>query len=414
MQKDLARFGLSIPGGEQSGRRGGLGVYYPAKNIDGVSVKKEEHDLLVTTPLSRPTVPPRDTSLRNHVEQVVMSMPAADIEDVLDEDGDLPIRHSLLKKHGRVKMKTSHKDAHIYFFAHWVLSLMQHPDLDTVSEDVIGWWAKATWQPGLADKLGLRKILLGEHCRSDSIATSDPDEILQPEQSLDNEIDLVQMSSTSSTTRTPQTPAPASRISSEAKAALTSPDAMTVPPLYAYIQPNPTESSPQPLIHRADTTAHLLNISLRLAKLSAAETSSPHAFTTKNLSATKMGQQSRVNEPDSLIAENVTIDTRVNIRESVIGAGSTIGSGARLTRCLVMENVSIGDNVTLTGCVLGRGCNIPGGDAKDKDKTRLTDCEVQNAFVVEWGTEAKGKEFVHFEAMEDEEYDDQDEDDEDE
>lgn len=394
----------STPGGEQSDRRGGLGVYYPAKNIEGVSVKKEEHDLLATTSLTPPTVPPRQGSLRPNVEQVVMSMPAANVDDVLDPDGDLPIRHSLLQKHGRVKLKSTHKDAHVYFFAHWVLQMMQNPDLDTVSEDVIGWWAKAQWQPGLADKLGLRPILATDT----STPIPDTDDRLAQKQ-LDGEIDLQEMSSTSSapapSASHPTTPA--SRVSTAAETAHTQTPHLPIPPLYAYIQPIPTDTCPQPLIHRADTTAHLLNISLHLAKQSPNE--SPQSHATKNLSATKMGPQSRVNEPDSLIAENVAIDARVSIRESVVGSGSSIASGARLTRCVVMENVSVGPNVTLTGCVLGKGCSIPGGDVKDKDKTRLTDCEVQNGFVVEWGTEAKGREFVHFEALEDDGFGDGDE-----
>ena len=57
-------------------------------------------------------------------------------------------------------MLSSHRDAHIYVFPTWVMDMInQNEHFDSIGEDVVGWWAKAGWQEGLADKLGLREIL---------------------------------------------------------------------------------------------------------------------------------------------------------------------------------------------------------------------------------------------------------------
>jgi len=254
---------------------------------------------------------------------------------------------------------------------------MKNETFDSVAEDVLGWWAKAGWQDGLGDKLGLRDVLEDGHATPDA-------EDMMASSSLDfeEEVDLVAMSSTSVSIK-PAEPA-------EPK---TTESPLSVPPILAHVQPNPTETLQQSLIRRVDTPALLLSVSLRLAKLpstseaaATGSTASAFAHQAKIAHANMIQKQSRVTEVDSLVAENVTIESRVNIKESVIGVGCTIGSGSRLTRCLLMEGAVVGENVTLTGCILGRRCKIEGGGPKDEDKTRLTDCEVQGGFVVEWGS----------------------------
>lgn len=381
-------------GGEKSGRRGGLGVWYPTKGLEGVSTKGEETDFIATTPLPPSAVPSPEGSLRPNVEKLVLSIPTSTVKDITEEQKSFPIRHGLLKRHGRVKMKMSHRDAHIYFFPYWIKEMMRKNEtFDSVAEDVLGWWAKAGWQDGLADKLGLRDVL------QDGAATPDAEDMMMASSMNfgEEEVDLASMSSTSVRSKSAAThrrfsDAFASRVPDSAK-----PDAdqkLTVPPILAYVQPAQSESSPQSLIRRVDTSALLLSISLRLAKLpsmnEAATTgtqASAFAHQAKVAHADMIEKQSRVSEADSLVAENVTIQGRVNIKESVIGVGCTIGTGARLTRCLLMEGAVVGDYVTLTGCILGRRCKVEGGAPKDEDKTRLTDCEVQGGYVVEWGSE---------------------------
>lgn len=383
-------------GGEKSGRRGGLGVWYPTKGLEGVSTKGEETDFIATTPLPPSSVPSPEGSLRLNVEKLVLSIPTSTVKDITEEQKSLPIRHSLLKRHGRIKMKTSHRDAHIYFFPYWIKEMMKkNEDFDSVAEDVLGWWAKAGWQDGLADKLGLRDIL------DDGTTTPDADDMMASSMNFgEEEVDLASMSSTSVRRQTAAPPrcfsdAFASRVPSFNKPGSSDELSLTVPPILAYVQPAQSETSPQSLIRRVDTSALLLSISLRLAKLpsiteSTAAGSSPSAFAhqAKVAHADMIEKQSRVTEADSLVAENVTIEGRVNIKESVIGVGCKIGTGSRLTRCLLMEGAVVGDYVTLTGCILGRRCKVEGGAPRDEDKTRLTDCEVQGGYVVEWGSKS--------------------------
>lgn len=385
-------------GGEKSGRRGGLGVWYPTKGIEGVSTKGEETDFIATTPLPPSSVRPPEGSLRPNVEKLVLSIPTSTVKDITEEKKSFPIRHGLLKRLGKIKMKTSHRDAHIYFFPYWIKDLLRkNEDFDSVAEDVLGWWAKAGWQDGLGDKLGLRDVL------EDGQNTPDADDMMASSMQFEEEVDLAGMSSTSVHNKSVPPTARrssdefASRVSNSAKPQIdtSAQPSLTIPPILAYVQPAQTESYTQALIRRVDTSALLLSISLRLAKLqsvseAAAAGVAPSTFAhqSKVAHADMIQTQSRVTEGDSLVAENVTIGSRVNIKESVIGVGCTIGGGSRLTRCLLMEGAIVGENVTLTGCILGRRCMVRGGTAKDEDKTRLTDCEVQNEYILEWGSKS--------------------------
>jgi len=381
-------------GGEKSGRRGGLAVWYPTKGLEGVSQKGDETDLVATTPLPRPAVPAPEGHLGPYVEKLVLSIPTSTVKDITEEQKSFPLRHALLRQHGKIKIKTSHRDAHVYFLPFWVKDMIrENEEFDSLSEDVIGWWAKAGWQQGLAEKLNLRKVL------SDAPSAQDADDLMMASSmQLDEEVDLAAMSTTSMSQPTPSslTPSPdtfASRVPGNLQTDDEPQDTLIVPPILAYVQPPLTDPTNQPLIRRVDTSSLLLSISLRLAKLpSVAEatatgaTPSPFAHAAKVAHPDMIQQQTRVSEVDSLVAENVTIGSRVNIKESVIGVGCSIGSGARLTRCLLMEGCTVGENVTLTGCILGKRSKIEGGGPKDEDKTRLTECEVQPGYVVKWGS----------------------------
>jgi translation initiation factor eIF-2B subunit gamma len=372
-------------GGEKLGRRGGLGVWYETKG-EG-SKKGEETDFIATTPLPTSTVPPPADSLRRHISSLVYSIPTDTLKDITEEKKTFPIRHSLIRKHARIKMLTTYRDAHIYFFPYWVAELIKRNEkFESISEDVLGWWAKAGWQEGLGNKLGLPQIFDGE---SEAFSPTGS-------QVVEEEIDVSKFSTTYSGgmrengTKTPTTLASrvlaSASIPESAKSLVDS--NVTVPSILAYVQPSsPTE----PLIRRVDTAHLLLTISLRLAKLpsieeAGKESASPFAHQHKVANKHAIPKRCRVEAENSLLAENVTIEEKTNIKECVIGYNCKIGEGARLLRCLLMENVEVGPNVQLTDCILGRRCKIEGGDAKDSDKTVLKECEVQDGQVIEWGS----------------------------
>ena len=422
--------------------KSGMGVFYPTQGLEGISHKKDETDFIATVALPQPPVPAPSGSLRPDVEELVTSMPTDTLRDLIEEDSSksLKIRQSLVAKHGRVKMKTKHRDAHVYIFPQWVKELAaKNEKFDSISEDVLGWWAKATWQDGLGSKLGLDEILGDKGAES-----SNEDDLAAGE-----EIDISNMSSTKSSKQAVSLNDNATAFASRVNSTLSPPSSQHTnpPPFLAYVQPSlpSTVTAPNathPLIRRIDTSAALLNASLYLAKQS--QPSHPLAHEHKIHPTANVGMQARISTEDSLVAENVKIGMRCNVKESIIGPNCEIGANARLTRCLLMDGCTVGEGVQLTGCIVGRRARIEGmkpveqpaenlfaegekgekekaakpkkkkgGDADgEDDRTKLTECEVAPGFVVEAGTVSKGEKLMAFDTEGDFD-DDDDEDDED-
>lgn len=383
-------------GGERGGRRGGLGVWYQTKG-EG-SVKGEETDFVATASIEPPIVPPSEGSLRPNIANLVYSTPTDTLNDITEEKKSFPIRHSLIRKHGRIKMLTTYRDAHVYFFPHWVLDMVNcNAKMDSISEDVVGWWAKAGWQDGLGDKLGLREIFEGPEDKEGESSS-------HYSGLIEEDIDLRNLSTTwKSDLRNGAKPQPqtslASRVPDSKSRNLQAPAAkrkLKIPPMLAYIHPpEPTA----PLIRRVDTAALLLSVSLRLAKLESVEevgrtASSPFAHAHKIAFPGGVAQRCTVTKADCLLAENVTVEEKAVVKESVVGVNCHIKSGARLTRCVLMDGAIVGEGCQLTGCILGRRCQIG-------RKSTLKECEVQEGNVVPEETEAKNEKFMVFEGLDD-------------
>lgn len=408
-------------GGEQGGRRGGLGVYYQTRDREE-SVKGEVTDFVATAPLEQDEAPavchPIDgpASIRFGLSRLVLSMPMDTLKEKMEEDKGLLIRHSLVKKHAQVKMLTSYRDAHIYVLPYWVKDMARlNEKFENVSEDLVGWWAKSGWQAGLGEKLHLREIFEPERQQEGDTVDNDGE-------SLEEEIDLKAMSTTKSgagtssdaitntntTTTAEFTPPPGlprttSSLEAAAAAAKRSSKPLTVPPMLAYVHSSMPSA---PLVRRVDNAAILLSTSLRLAKLESVEetgraAASPFAHNHKIAYAGGIAQRCTVTKADCLLAENVTVEEKCVVKESVIGANCRIASGARLTRCLVMDGAVVGERCQLTGCIIGRRSKIG-------RESSLKDCEVQDGNVVEDETDAKNEKFMVFEGFDDDGDDDDD------
>lgn len=407
-------------------RKGALAVFYPTHGLEGISHKNDETDFIATVPLPRPTVPAAQGSLRPDVESLVMHVPKDSLKDSIEEDnGVFKLRVQLTQKYGRVKLKMKHRDAHVYIFPKWVKDYAaRNPRFDSISEDVLGWWAKAQWQNGLGEKLGMDEVFSQS---PDSPASDDLESsqhMMQDDDDEDDASDAAQLS----TTKVSSLPIRSAKTFASRVGSITPPIStpFDVPSLQAYIQPNPTPSTP--LIRRVDTSPALLSISLHIAKQPATHSL---AHEHKIHPSATVGLQTRITQEDSLIAENVAIGIRCAIKESVIGANCEIGNNVRLTRCLLMDGVVVGDGVQLTGCVVGRRARIEGpkpaeveiegkgkeaeGKAKSKkkvdddddEKTKLTECEVAPNFVVKAGTESKGEKMMaELEGMDEDDEDD--------
>ncbi|GAD97679.1 eukaryotic translation initiation factor subunit eIF2B-gamma, putative [Paecilomyces variotii No. 5] len=394
-------------GGEKGGRRGGLGVWYQTKDREE-SVKGEVTDFVATAPLEpdeAPVVyPPTDgpVSIRFGLSKLVLAMPMDSLKEKMEDNKGLLLRHSLIKRNAQVKMLTTYRDAHIYVFPYWVKEMARSNErFESVSEDLVGWWAKAEWQKGLADKLGFREILEGKDDGTGESGSHDDD-------SHEEEIDLQAMTTTKAGSRPPigqlgvQEPHDelrfASRVNSSIDATPNSSDKgdLVVPPILAYVHPSQPSA---PLIRRVDNSALLLSVSLRLAKLESIEevgrtAASPFAHSQKIAYPAGVAQRCTVTKGDCLLAENVTVEEKCVIKESVIGANCHIASGARLTRCLIMDGAVVGERCQLTGCVVGRRSKIG-------RESVLKDCEIQDGNIVPDETDAKNEKFMVFQGLED-------------
>jgi translation initiation factor eIF-2B subunit gamma len=382
-------------GGEKSGRRGGLGVWFQTKSE--TSVKGEETDFIMTTALERPIVPPPEGSLRKNIQRLVYSVPTDTLRDITSENESLPIRHGLIRKHGKLSIRNTYRDSHIYLFPHWVLDMINKNDsMDSISEDVVGYWAKAGWQDGLGEKMGLREVFEGP---------AGADSSSQQSATIEDEIDIESLSTTYTSSKKQRKASVSSgkEMSGGIEAIIATDKpvkdkhSLVVPSMLAYIHPSDDQAA---LIRRVDTAALLLSTSLRLAKLESIEVvgkqeSSPFAHQAKIANRNGVAQRCTVTEADCLISDNVTIQEKSVIKESVVGANCTIKTGARLTRCLLMDGVVVGERCQLTGCVVGRRAQIGA-------ESILKDCEVQEGNMIPEGSDAKGEKFMVFEGLDEE------------
>lgn len=374
--------------GHEVQHSGGLGVWYNTKSA--TPVKGEETDFIVTTHLQSSHGDTEKRSVFPNLSKLVYSVPTDSLNDLMEEKKSLPIRHGLLRAHPRLRMYTSHRDAHIYIFPRWVMDFVRENErLDSIGEDVIGWWAKAGWQAGLADKLQITSLC--SNSTSTKAAEDDND-------SMSDSVKSTHDSDSRATDReVSKDPNAVSGEANSTQHVYTQKKSTNVPPLLAYIHSGEGQEK-APTIRRVDTAPLLLATSLQLAKLESIEevgpeAASPFAHPRKVAYPEGVKPRTTITKTDSLIAENVTVEEKTAIKESVIGANCQIKEGAKLSQCLLMDGVLIGKGCKLTKCILGKRCVIG-------DYSILTDCEVQENLLVEPKTEDKDNKLMSSEGLE--------------
>lgn len=360
--------------------RGGLGVWYQTKGDEGV--KAQETDLVAIVPSAPLAVPPPKGSLVPKVSELVYSISTDTLNDIAQDKKSFPIRHALLRKHGRVKLLSSHRAAHVYIFPYWVLDwIKRNEKFESISEDVVGWWAKAGWQDGLGDKLGFGELF-------PSVERLNGDEHAAQYGFMEGSVDLGGMSTTGRANGYDRgsTVVSVQRLASRASSSKGHGHAATIthekrkataPPILAYMHPSGPSA---PIIRRVDTGPLLLAVSLRLAKLDALDegaqsANSPFAHKSKIANPGGVAQRCTVTKADCLLGDNVIVEEKSVIKESVIGANCSIEKGVRLTRCVLMDGVVVGERCQLSGCILGR-------KSKVGKESVLRDCEVQGGYQI--------------------------------
>lgn len=394
-------------GGEGSGRRGGLSIWYNTADREE-SVKGEECDFMGTVKLdSKNAIPmPQHSELpEGSLRKLVWTTPMSELWDQVEQDKSWKIRQSLLRKYGSVKCMTRFRDSHIYFFPHWVKQFaVLNEDFESVSEDLVGTWAKAEWRkPSYRAKFGAREVFGSKKAQME-----DSQQIERP---IEDDIDLMSLSSTQVTQHIPNTtedPRPTAQLASRVQAGpdgnILSPDLGAeddpesasgvipiVPPILSFVLPSDPST---PLLRRVDTTPLLLSVSLLLAKLPSIEeiavksgSVSPFAHASKVAGTASIAQKTTISRSDTLIDSNSSIATQCVIKNSCIGSNVSIGQGARITGCVIMDGATIGEKCVLTGTVIGKKAKIGKG-------CTLNNCEVQDGNAIGGGTEGKGEKYL--------------------
>ncbi|KAJ5497293.1 hypothetical protein N7463_009280 [Penicillium fimorum] len=335
LQMWMASQGQAVMAEEERHCRGSLCMYYHAED----AVKGEGLDLIAVEPLGQ-----------TRLSKLLMSIGMDTVRRNLQRDKGFLLRQSFAKRQAtQAKILTGFRDAHLYMFPYWVKNLVRRQErLVSISEDLIGLWAKSTWQRGLHEKLGM-------------------DTCLSHQKENYGKKDCLELSTV--THKLPQNDVPG------------------VPPVLAYLHTGST------LVHRVDNPALLLSTSLRLAKQASIEeadhtaTRSPFAHDRKIASPECAASDCFISRADCLLGSNVIVESRSVIKESCIGPNSKICSGARITRCVILDNVIVGKSCVLTGCVVGSCSYIGNGSV-------LRDCEVQECNVIPEQTEAKNEKFM--------------------
>lgn len=281
---------------------GGLGVWYSTKSDE--HIKGCETDFLVTAPLAPALPGPSIESLDQHVCHVLNAMPTDSLNDLVERKKALPIRRGMLDRYGKVDILTAHRDAHIYIFPSWIKQFAQDNDhFDSISEDIVGWWAKASWQKGLGDKLHIKTR---EHAESVSYAPS----ILAYVHPASAEALIRRVDTSSLLLRT--------SISLAALPALT--DAELEPSMLSHVQKIAADGS---LI-------------------------APHTT---------------IHAPSTLVGPETSIATHCNIRTSCIGASCNVGAGSRISGSVLMDGVQVDAQAQVQGCIIGRRAFIGKGSS---------------------------------------------------
>ena len=249
----------------------------------------------------------------------------------------------------------------------------ENEKFDSISEDMVGWWAKAGWQGGLAEKLGMSGAMPSTSADAD-------------EKSTQIGIDLASMSSTHTS----------HLLNGHEKGEGES--TTSTPTVLAYVHPSRAEP-PFPLIRRVDTPHLLLHTSLYIASLPTPADLHPHqdpnplSHTTKiSPEAPLIAPHTTIHSSTTLIAPNTTVATHCTIKNSVIGANCKIEPGAKISGSLLMDGVVVGEKVSLQGCIVGRRAVVGKG-------AQLRECEIQEGYVVDDGVEAKGEKMSVFEGL---------------
>ncbi|KAI9653564.1 MAG: hypothetical protein M1831_005946 [Alyxoria varia] len=398
---------------------GGLGVWYAVTDAgeDAVGAKKEETDFVV---IKRPKTSSKvhtfsDTNhtlpYNTHDVQIAMSKDSG--RNYAEAEKLFAFRNNALPSYSRLELLMTYRDAHLYFFPHWTKRFIaKNQALETIGEDVVGFWAKSRWQKKLPQRLHMDEVLRQpaserssnmseddqEHINIEGLSSTvarDLKSMNQEEEEFANDpgdVDIVHVRT--GDPQGPSTPHSTPRVPRilgyfhdplQPRQPLQTPTSNTKSGKGSSTQASHTNPlKPTPLIRRVDTVPLLLNCSLYLARQSNAYPQPPFQHAQSVHTTTTLPPQSRMSLDTVLIDANVELAPRITLSECVIGANCSIASGVNMSRCVLMEGAVVQGKAKLSGCVLGRKCVVGSG-------AELRDCSVQEGYQVAEQTVSKGE-----------------------
>ena len=345
-----------------------------------------------------------------------------DSDDVSDKNSsDLEVRMSMLWKHPYARVSTSFLDSHVYSMRLDLLLplLEQHPELNSISEQLVPFIVKCSWQTKLSAKAGWSLAHPHRHGTPEQPnrtphaaprdSTSSASSFVKPR----CQMVIARLQSE------PRRPLPPDAVIESERGRLSVhasgeerfiARANTVP---TYLECNryllrqgATGSLPQyPLPQIAGCGTVPFEAPAAPPAESPAAAAAPAANTAGGVATAAAGGTAGTSgetappppihpramlSADCIVGAGTQIDERTTIKHSAIGRNCVIGKGARVMLCILMDEVHVGDNAKLENCIVGKHAQIG-------DRCQLRESDVGPYYVLNRGAESKNEKLVAYE-----------------
>ncbi|KAF3929615.1 hypothetical protein ABW19_dt0210322 [Dactylella cylindrospora] len=388
---DIIREWISLPSSLHT-KKGGMGVWYDIKKEKGV-----ERDMIATAPIKRVAIKPPSTEFE--ISDLVISYASA----AEDPKKDLGLRRSLFDVVSKVDLHTTYRDAQIYIFPYWSLKWIvdnPHKKMMSLKDDIVHWWAKATWQGSgyLAHKLGLLQVLDevegndGQKSDSLSMVSAEPRSLTpadienflgmsttmksvwpSKEEALKSrkEINTRGWFPTSTVEDSPiESNSGSDKTNREFKKIKTPAyGAFFVPP-FSVFKPKMTITplATTPLVRRVDDLQLYLATCLELAR-------NPAINPPGTPPLVKVHERANVSGLDTMVAGGTEVEEKALVKRSVVAANVKICKMTKIQGSVILEGAIIGANSKIEGCVIGRFVKIGTG-------CQITNCQIAEGVIL--------------------------------
>ena len=329
---------------------------------------------------------------------VLVKEGALDVEDTLH----LP-KSPLLRRRPSISVHTDLVDAHLYFFGHWILELLQEKrQFSSIKADLVPYLVRhqfrahsAASSPAAGGAEGDRRL----HSRAMSGGTLTGDGADAKTLSLAASLSAVRASKGNAWPRPgtfPGTVDDDGRVpcgASDGKLLGVGQDHGALRCFSVVLPSGELPDGTRGYCCRANTIAAYLGANLDLiatsnASIYFAATDGAEGAMCMNQSAKAQQAPSSTRQyRDCAVADGCGIDATVSLKRSVVGPRCRIGARAKLQNCVLMDNVTVGECCVIQNSIL---CS----NAKVEDRCNLNECQVGVDVTVFSGSKHKSETLV--------------------